>query len=167
MAEDNPAAREAGAREGETFSREYVSELRNENKSWRLKVQEHEQARLAAEEAAAATAREIAAKADERVIRAELRTLAIRAGMVDLDGLKLADLTHVRLNEDGEVEGAEALMAHLREAKPYLFAAPSLGASNPAPRPPPRPAERKRATEMTDAEYDAAMRRIDAGRGGG
>ena len=30
--------------------------------------------------------------------------------MIDLDGLKLADLSSVKLTEAGEVEGAEALM---------------------------------------------------------
>ena len=41
--------------------------------------------------------------ARSRLIRAELKVEAVRAGMVDLDGLKLFDLGDVQLNADGEI----------------------------------------------------------------
>jgi hypothetical protein len=41
--------------------------------------------------------------------------------MVDMDGLKMADLSTVKLNDQGELEGASELMAALKVAKPYLF----------------------------------------------
>ena len=56
-----------------------------------------------------------------RLLQAELRTAAVRAGMVDLDGLKLLDTSQVTLNDRDEVVGAEALMAQMRRAKPWLF----------------------------------------------
>lgn len=170
-----PAAAPAPAKEPETFSREYVSELRNENKGLRLKATEQEQARRAADEAAVqaradadaaktkaeqdavAARQEAEAKANERIIRAELRTVAIKAGMVDLDGLKLADLSEVKLNEAGEVEGADALMTALKEAKPYLFGAPK-GTSHPDTPPNPSPPSAKPVKEMTSEEYNAAKR---------
>ena len=62
--------------------------------------------------------------ADQRIIRAELKAEALKAGMVDLDGLKLADLSKVKLNDAGEVEGADALMTELKKSKPYLFGTP-------------------------------------------
>ncbi len=147
----------------EVFSREYVHELREENKSWRSKHQESEAARKAAEDAAKAAdttsqtkVKEVQSAADQRVIRAELKAAAIKAGMVDLDGLKLADLSKVKLNDEGEVEGAEELMASLKKAKPYLFGDPSSSSSGkPPPKGDPKP---KRATEMTDDEYKAAKR---------
>ena len=112
----------------ESFSREYVTELRNESKGYRLKAQEQEQRAKAAEEKAAAAEAAANAKAEEatkaandRILRAELKAAAIKAGMVDLDGLKLADLSSVKLNDAGEVEGAEALMEQLKKDKPYLF----------------------------------------------
>jgi hypothetical protein len=145
----------------ETFSREYVHELREENKSWRTKHQESETARKAAEDAAKAAektggdkVKEVQTAADQRVIRAELKAAAIKAGMVDLDGLKLADLSKVKLNDQGEVEGADELMDAMKKAKPYLFGAPSTGNTQK----PPKPGDQapKLATTMTDAEYAAA-----------
>ncbi|QMV33439.1 hypothetical protein 8G_00007 [Ralstonia phage Hyacinthe] len=149
-------------REPETFSKEYVRELREENKGYRLKAQEMERkaqeaedrARKAAEEGEA-KGKEAETKAEQRVIRAELKALAIKAGMVDLDGLKLADLSAVKLNpETGEVEGAEALMESLKKSKPYLFGA--AHSSTPGNPPNPKTSEAKKATEMTDEEYKAA-----------
>ena len=46
---------------------------------------------------------------DARLVRAELKAEAVRAGIVDLDGLKLLDLSAARLNERGEVDNASAI----------------------------------------------------------
>ncbi len=89
-----------------------------------------------------------------RLVQAELKAEALRAGIVDLDGLKLIDLSHVKLGADGEVEGGTALIAGLKRAKPWLFAAPSSSAAAKAPAAlAPR---QKMASEMTDDEYRAA-----------
>lgn len=170
-----PVAAPPAPKEPETFSREYVAELRGENKGLRLKATEQEQLRAAAvEEAKAAKAASDAAiaaanaaadqkaadaqtAANDRVIRAELRTVAQAAGMVDLDGLKLADLSTVKLNDAGEVEGADALMTALKEAKPYLFKA-ATGTSLPGDPPKPAPIGDKVVKDMTPAEYAAARK---------
>lgn len=92
--------------------------------------------------------------AQARLVRAELKAEAVRAGIVDLDGLKLADLSTVALNERGEVEGAGQVVAALKRAKPWLFAGPSSASAAAAPSAlAPRA---KRVSEMTDAEYRAA-----------
>lgn len=162
--------------EPQTFSADYVRELRAENKGWRLKAQEQEAAAKAAQEAAAkaaqdakdatekaakdaeerASAAEAAAK--ERVIRAELRTAAIRAGMIDLDGLKLLDISAIALQDDGTVSGADELMDAAKKAKPYLFGSATPSTSNPNPPPAPKPPSAKTALEMTDDEFAQAMR---------
>ncbi len=90
-----------------------------------------EQARLAQSERDAALAvalRErddaIAAVQEEargRVLQAELRTHAVRSGILDLDALKLAELDGVRFDEHGDVLGVEEVISALRERKPYLF----------------------------------------------
>ncbi len=147
----------------EVFSKDYVHELREENKAQRLKAQEHEVARQAAEakaeqyktEAEAKTA-EVTTAAEQRIIRAELKAEAIKHGMIDMDGLKLADLTSVKLDENGEVIGADELMAKLKEAKPYLFKAVSTSNTDPAPKP--GDTKTKRATEMTAEEANAAAK---------
>lgn len=92
--------------------------------------------------------------AEQRVIWADLTVEAVKAGMVDLDGIKLLDQSEIKLNDDGHVAGAAALMTHLRRSKPWLFGGTS--SSNPG-KPPPAPQPRhKLATEMSDDEYRAA-----------
>lgn len=164
-----PAPAPSPAPEPETFSKDYVRELRAENKGWRLKAQEQEAAAKAAKEAADAAKAEADAKvtdanskAEQRIIRAELKAIAIKAGIVDLDGLKLVDLTSVKLNEQGEVEGADALIDGLKKAKPYLFGTP--GSSSTATPPGKDPPPAKKATEMTKEEYEAARRKLTGGR---
>ena len=151
--------------EPETFSKDYVRELREENKGWRLKLTDAET--KAAESAAALTKASKDADekvagattaADLRVIRAELKAAALKAGMVDLDGLKLADLSTVKLGADGEIEGADALMEALKKAKPYLFGAASSSYAGDPPKPTdPKP---KLAKDMTPAEYSAAKAKL-------
>ncbi len=102
--------------------------------------------------------RETVAEAERRLIRAELKAEAVRAGMVDLDGLKLLDLSAVRLGEGGEVEGAAALMSQLRRGKPWLFGQASTSSS--AAPPPSAPPRSKLATEMSEEEWRAARREI-------
>ena len=123
-----------GSQESETFSRQYVTELRQENAAQRVARQDAERRaaeaetnlkKLGEESTAKITAAQTEAQtaANDRIIRAELKAEAIKAGMVDLDGLKLADMSTIKLNDKGEVEGADALMADLKKAKPYLFGA--------------------------------------------
>ncbi len=141
----------------ETFSKDYVRELREENKGWRLKASEHEQAAKAAHEAAEKAKTEAEAKITEattaaqaRVIRAEIKAAAIKAGMIDLDGLKMLDLSGIKLNDAGDVEGAEALLDAAKKAKPYLFGDAKTSQTSPAPKP--KEPTDKTAKEMTDDE---------------
>ena len=108
-------------------------------------------ARADAAEAALAA---LQADTEARLIRAELKAEAVRTGIVDLDGLRLLDLSAAKLNDKGEVDGAAALLAGLKREKPWLFAAHS--SSSTAAPPPAAPARTKMATEMSDAEYRAA-----------
>ncbi len=150
-----------------TFSAEYVRELRHENAGYRLRATEAEKKAAEAAEAAKKAAEEAegrAKKAEEaaqvRIIKAEMKTHAIKAGIVDLDGLTLADLSQVKIDEQGEVTGAEEAIAALKKAKPYLFTTTTAtGGKGGSGQPPPsdRPTQ-KRATEMTTEEYAAFKR---------
>jgi hypothetical protein len=106
---------------------------------------------LRAETAEAALAR-TQAEADSRLIRAELKAEAIRAGMVDLDGLKLLDTSEIRLGANGEVVDAAAILGKLKRAKPWLFAGPasSSAAANP---PRPEPPRTRHANELSHEEW--------------
>lgn len=112
----------------ETFSAEYVHELREENKTWRLNAKAESDKRIAAE-TTAQTATEAAknadkaaqAAADERVIRVELKAAAREAGIVDVSDLSLIDVKSLKIDKDGEVTGVAELIEKLKTDKPYLF----------------------------------------------
>lgn len=97
---------------------------------------------------------EVQRQTEARLVRAELKNEALRAGMIDLDGLKLIDHHALKLNAEGEVEGAVKLMNELRRSKPWLFGAAS--SSSPAHVPMAHAPRPKMAGEMTDAEYRTA-----------
>jgi hypothetical protein len=97
-----------------------------------------------------------------------LKAAALKSGMIDLDGLKLADTSTVTLEDTAygmTVVGAEALMAKLKESKPYLFAKHCREMSEPEkaealaailrpkkPEPVPMPAGKTTAKDLTAAE---------------
>jgi hypothetical protein len=118
----------------EQFSREYVSELREEAKTYRLKASEKDtalataQARIAELEAGSAEALTKAEQAaNDRVLRAELKAVA--------DALKVLDLSGVKLDENGDLIGADDLFDAAKKAKPYLFAAVSTSSTQKTPPP--------------------------------
>src|ERR1700692_4965678 len=92
---------------------------------------------------------EMEASTTQRLIRAELKAEAVRAGMVDLDGLKLVDMSGLTLTEQGDVAGASGLMTQLRRSKPWLFGTASSSSSATAP--PAQPPAPKQATAMSQA----------------
>jgi hypothetical protein len=92
---------------------------------------------------------------DARLILARMQTEAVRAGIIDLDGLRLADLSRVTLRPDDKLIGAKEAMESLRRAKPWLFGA-ALSSSSSSVAPPSQPARPRSALEMTDEEYIAA-----------
>ncbi len=157
----------AAPTEKEMFSAEYVKELRAENASYRTRASEAKAEKEAAEAKALAAQQSADAKvgeaqkvADQRIIRAELKTAALKAGMVDLDGLKLADLTAIKLDEKGEVVGAEELMKSLKEAKPYLFGAPATTTTTTTIAPKKEPAKPFDARKATPEEVSAQARKL-------
>ena len=79
--------------------------------------------------------------------------------MVDLDGLKLADQSTVKLNDAGEVEGADALMEAMKKAKPYLFK-DATSTSHPGKTPEKKDETAKKATEMDDKEWAAEKKKL-------
>lgn len=150
----------------EHFSREYVKELREENKNWRLKASTLEQESATHKTAAEKAAQESEARvkaaetaANDRILRSELKAAALKAGMIDLDGLKLADLSKVSLKDDGTVDGADAMLEEMKKSKPYLFGS-TQNSSNPNKPPASNPPTAKNAKEMTAEEYAAARRAI-------
>jgi hypothetical protein len=102
------------------------------------------------------------ALANQRLIQSELRTHAVRAGIIDLDGLKLLDASALQLDADGNLPDASAALATLKRDKPWLFARPN--SSHPAPPPAPEPPKTRMAKDMTHEEWQAARSRLIRGR---
>lgn len=133
----------------------------------------------AAERDAAATAAAaerdaaIAAVRDEsngRLIRAELKAHAIKAGIVDLDVLRLMDVSALRMDDAGDVQGAAEAVEAFKASKPHLFgqAAPTgaqtgstahAGTTPPASKP-----GAADARTMSQAEYAALKASLTGGR---
>jgi hypothetical protein len=157
----------------QTFSAEYVRELRAENKGLRLKNSELQgridgfdkdkadaitaEVAKAVEKAKADALAEATTAADQRVLRAKLEGEAIKAGLRDVDQLQLLDLAGVTI-KDGKLEGAEALFTKLKESKPYLFGEPATSSSSTQQTPPARDPKAKHASEMSADELRGDMK---------
>lgn len=100
------------------------------------------------------TLREATEESKNRLMQSQLRAAAVQAGMVDLDGLKLVDMSRAKPNEYGELENVADLMIEVKREKPWLFGGHS--SSSRANPPPAQPARAKSASEMTHDEYRAA-----------
>ncbi len=106
------------------------------------------------EEEHAAEIRRLRSDYEARIVAAHLRTEAVRAGMIDLDGLKLIDLSEVQLGPDDKLLGSREIMESLKRTKPWLFGVSS--SSSTAAAPSSKRTRPKTALEMTDEEYVAA-----------
>jgi hypothetical protein len=118
-------------------------------------AQDHSDAELAA-------LRQRLDEANQRLLHAELKAHAIRAGILDLDGLKLLDTSRLILGEDGTVTDAEQSVAGLKRDKPWLFgkSAPALNSSHPATAPQAELPKARKATDMSFDEWQAARARL-------
>jgi len=140
--------------ETQTFPLEYVRELET-----KLKAAEESAAQAA--QAAEARVKEGEAALERRLVQAELKAHAIKAGLVDLDALVMADLSAVKLKVEGGLEGVEGVFERLREAKPYLFGQASTSSTQVAPAP--NAAVVRNAKDMNAQEYGAALAKLVKG----
>ena len=93
-------------------------------------------------------------EADARLARSELRAEALRAGIVDLDGLQLLDSDAIAIGSDGHPIGVASHIAKFKHAKPWLFGGHSTTTSASAPAS--QPIKTRLAMDMSDDEYRAA-----------
>jgi|SRR6516165_10694991 hypothetical protein len=117
-----------------------MSDDLNEAENWQARA-----------ELAEAALDQLQAEAAAKLIRAELKAEAVKAGMIDLDGLKLIDVNEMKLNEAGEIPDAGAVLARMKRAKPWLFGAASSSAAANPPRP--EPPRVRHANELSHEEW--------------
>ena len=92
----------------------------------------------------------------ERLLQAELRTEAVRAGMVDLDGVKLIDASALKVDAAGGLVDGSAVMVALKVEKPWLFGGGRASSSSGAVAPRAAAPAVKTAMEMSVEEWRAA-----------
>jgi hypothetical protein len=95
---------------------------------------------------------------EKRLIFADLKVEAMRANMIDLDGLQFLDMSQLRLDEDGNLADGASLIARLKRTKPWLFSTPS--SSSVAKVPPSGQTRQKLARDLSDEEYRIARANI-------
>jgi hypothetical protein len=96
---------------------------------------------------------EVEAEAATRIRLTELKSEAMRAGIVDIDGLKLLDPS-ISSASAGGLQDAAQIIARLKSDKPWLFGPANSSSTSVAPKA--APVERKLATEMSFDEWRAA-----------
>jgi hypothetical protein len=163
------------------FSAEYVRELREEAKNNRLeaaamktKLAEFETttaAQKASAEKAVADANkrfeEFQKASTDKVIRTEVRAGAKEAGLLDLDLIKLIDISGFKVNEDGDVVAPEGYWTTLKAAKPHFFAVTGADkgtTTNTTRTPPPAKSTGKKAAEMTEEEFNRELAALTSAR---
>ena len=108
------------------------------------------------------TLRQQLAAANARLVQAELRTHAVRAGIIDVDCLKLLDTSKLQLDDEGNLPQAEATLAALKREKPWAFARPN--SSHPTPAPTPEAPKTRMAKDMSHLEWQTAREQLIRGR---
>ena len=97
--------------------------------------------------------RDVELQATAQLRQSELRSEAVRAGIVDLDGLRLLDPA-VFTGRSSDGFDPALVIGDLRRSKPWLFGAASSSSIGPVPAV--VPARRRLATDMTVEEWRAA-----------
>lgn len=160
-----------------------ILELRRENERLRKSLEDasEEKAQKIAEERIAKAKEEARTDAqkllDERVaemekanrnrlMKAELKAHAQKAGVVDFDDLfavmtRADTLSKIEFSDDGEVMNAGQIIADLKDSKPHFFGGVSTSSTAQVPAAAARPAKpEKIALKMSHAEYMAARAKL-------
>jgi len=101
---------------------------------------------------------ELEAKAKETSKIGKLEVAALKEGMIDVDGLKLADTSKITVDDKGNLVGTEDFFKGLKESKGYLFG--KINTTNIDKVPKPGDQTSVDAREMKKEDYEAAKNRL-------
>jgi hypothetical protein len=155
----------------ETFSREYVEQLRREAADFRKrattaenKVTDHERQQLSETERLTAEvadwktrATDLESRYQTALIRAAVDREAVKQGAVDPDAVfALMDRSGLKLDDEGAVTGADKAVKKLLEDKAYLKAAQGSNGHGGPPQTP-KPADQRALSEQQRSEAQAEL----------
>jgi hypothetical protein len=89
-----------------------------------------------------------------RVLLSELKVEAVRAGIIDVDCIKILDLDQINAEEQNITKIVAQLIRDFKLEKPWLFQ--STSSSTMVALPSAEASAQRRVMEMTDAEYRSA-----------
>lgn len=128
-----------------------------------------------AKEASERAVAEARTAAERRIVKAEVRALAIQAGLQHAKGLDLLDLSEIKLDDKGELSLPEGYFDKAKEEFPFLFAAAQAAkqddppvdpakpnSGNPANTPAPKQPTGKKVTDLSAEEYAAMKAQVFA-----
>ncbi len=119
--EDRDEKSDASMVSADSQASDFQSALPEAESRLRREVAKYREQALSAQAERDAAIASMRAETDARLIRSELRTAAVKSGIIDIDALKLVDLTGLTVQADGNIEGADDAIASLKTTKPYLF----------------------------------------------
>jgi len=120
-----------------------------------------EAARTEAKVAGERAVGEAKSAADQRFIRTEVKLALQAAGCANVeDGLKLVDVSAIKIADTGDVSGAVEAIAALKDKSPYLFGSKASSTSSTAKAPAAKTGDAKHAKDMSDEEFNAEMAKM-------
>lgn len=173
---DSNLETEEGEEEGsetspKLYNEKYVQRLKNETLRWKARAKENKDLTVQFEESerrlkeaesksqeALSEINKIKTMADQRMINAEIRSLATEMGLKKMEYAKLGDLSKIAVSDGGEVLGVREMLEALKTQDPDLFKMPTTtnvnkqytGSSSTTPE--------KKKIKLTGREYDLAKR---------
>lgn len=90
---------------------------------------------------------------NKRYIRAELKAEALKAGLVDVDALKMFDTSSIEIDDNGDVIGVSELVEEMRMSKPYAFSTTAKDTTTDKKTPDSSKVDSKSALDMSDDEF--------------
>jgi hypothetical protein len=111
------------------FTKEYVEDLRNESKTLRQKLADAEKIKkdeISAkdkehESIIGKRIEEVSSLYKKELMLTKVQVEAVKSGIIDLDGVKLADFSKISFDENDNLVGTAELIEELKKNKPYLF----------------------------------------------
>ena len=105
---------------------------------------------------------DIKVKSEQRIVMAELKAEAIKAGIINHNDLKILDLNSIKLDEKGDVIIPKDFFDSAKKERPYLFKISGAESGNTTiTTPSPSPTNiKKKLSEMTKDEYEASKNNI-------